>query len=59
MTMKLLKGNAGEFRKHLLATQGIGVIAIGESNIRVAFSCIEESQIEDLFEKLYLAVTTF
>ena len=34
MTMKLLKGNAGEFRKHLLATQGIGVIAIGESNVK-------------------------
>lgn len=59
MTMKLLKGNAGEFRKHLLATQGIGVIAIGESNVRVAFSCIEESQIEDLFAKLYEAACSF
>lgn len=59
MTMKLLKGNAEAFRKHLMSTKGIGVIAIGESNVRVAFSCIEESQIEDLFEKLYEAVCSF
>jgi len=59
MTMKLLKGNAEAFRKHLISTKGIGVIAIGESNIRVAFSCIEESQIVDLFEKVYEAAETF
>ena len=59
MTMKLLKGNAEKFRKHLLSTKGIGVISIGESNVRVAFSCIEESQIEDLFEKIYEAAETF
>ena len=59
MTMKLLKGNAEAFRKHLISTKGIGVIAIGESNVRVAFSCIEESQIVDLFEKIYEAAETF
>ena len=59
MTMKLLKGNAEAFRKHLINTKGIGVIAIGESNVRVAFSCIEESQIVDLFEKIYEAAETF
>ena len=59
MTMKLLKGNAEQFRQHLMKTKGIGVIAIGESNVRVAFSCIEESNIADLFEKLYEAVETF
>ena len=59
MTMKLLIGNAEAFRKHLLSSKGIGVIAIGESNVRVAFSCIEESQITDLFEKIYEAAQTF
>ncbi|MCM8526873.1 MAG: aminotransferase class I/II-fold pyridoxal phosphate-dependent enzyme [Lentisphaeraceae bacterium] len=59
MTMKLLKGNAEAFRKHLISTKGIGVISIGESNVRVAFSCIEESEITDLFEKIYEAAQTF
>ena len=59
MTMKFLKGNAEAFRKHLISTKGIGVIAIGESNVRVAFSCIEESQIEDLFTKIYEAAESF
>ena len=59
MTMKLLKGNAEAFRKHLISTKGIGVVAIGASNIRVAFSCIEESEITDLFEKIYEAAETF
>ena len=59
MTMKLLKGNAEKFRQHLIQSKGIGVIAIGESNVRVAFSCIEESQIEDLFQKLYEAAESF
>ena len=59
MTMKLLKGDAEAFRKHLIATQGIGVIAIGASNIRVAFSCIDEDQIVDLFEKVYEAACSF
>jgi len=59
MTMKLLEGSAEAYRQHLLKTQGIGVIAIGTSNVRVAFSCTEEAHIGDLFEKMYEAAQTF
>ena len=41
-----LKGlDAEAFRVRLLEEYGIGVIAAGESDIRVAFSCIEEDEI--------------
>ena len=59
MTMKLLKGSAEAYRQHLIKTKGIGVIAIGASNVRVAFSCTEEAHIADLFEKMYEAAETF
>jgi aspartate/methionine/tyrosine aminotransferase len=45
-----LKGIESEtFRKHLLEKYGVGVIADGEHDIRVAFSAVEESELEDLF----------
>ena len=59
MTMKLLKGNAEAYRQHLIKTKGIGVISIGASNVRVAFSCTEEAHIADLFQKMYEAAETF
>ena len=46
-----VKGVAAEkLRIQLLEKYGVGVIAMGQSDIRVAFSCLELDQIEPLFE---------
>lgn len=49
-----LKGlDAEEFRKRLLGEYGVGVIADGKTDIRVAFSCLETDEIKDLFDIMY------
>ncbi len=42
-------------KKSVFSAKGIGTIAIGESNIRVAFSCLEKGQIAELFAQMYSA----
>ncbi len=60
MCVKMADGiKADDFRKYLISAKGIGTIAIGESNIRVAFSCLEKGQIADLFAKMYEAAAEF
>ncbi len=49
MCLKMKKVGAEAFRKHLLDNYGIGVIANGDTDIRVAFSAVEEEQLEELF----------
>ncbi len=56
MCLKMKTVNAEKLRQYLLKIYGIGVIAISETDIRVAFSCLEVSQIQDLFETLYRAI---
>ena len=52
-----VKGVGGEaLRKHLLDAHGVGVIAVGGNDVRVAFSCIEEENVEELFELIYRGV---
>jgi aspartate/methionine/tyrosine aminotransferase len=53
MCLKLNKVNAESLRVHLLDNYQIGTIALGETDLRVAFSCIEVDNIEDLFEDIY------
>ncbi len=43
-------------RLHLLDKYGIGLISLGESDIRVAFSCLDEDQIEPLFDFIHQAI---
>ncbi len=51
--LKMLKGlDAETFRKRLLEDEGIGVISIGASDIRIAFSSVEEEDIELLFDAM-------
>jgi aspartate/methionine/tyrosine aminotransferase len=53
MCVKLKKGlDAEKFRKELLENEGIGVIAIGSSDIRIAFSSVEKEDIKDLFDAM-------
>ena len=56
MCIKLKTVNAEALRKHLLNQYGIGVISIGDTDIRVAFSCIEVDEIPELFELIYRGV---
>jgi aspartate/methionine/tyrosine aminotransferase len=45
-----LKGVESEaLRQHALGQYGVGTISLGQSDLRIAFSCIELEQIEDLF----------
>jgi aspartate/methionine/tyrosine aminotransferase len=49
MCLKLKDLDAESYRKHLLEKYGVGVIADGDRDIRVAFSAVEIDQIEDLY----------
>ncbi len=53
MCVKMLKGlDAETFRKRLLKDEGIGVISIGTTDIRIAFSSVEVEDIEPLFDAM-------
>jgi aspartate/methionine/tyrosine aminotransferase len=56
MCMKLKDVNAETLRNHLLDHYGVGIIALGESDVRVAFSCVEEQDLEELFDLIYRGV---
>ena len=47
---------AEKVRLHLLDSYGIGVIATGPTDIRVAFSCLEVGDVAPLFEDLHKAI---
>ncbi len=55
MCLKLKGLDAETYRKHLLEKYGVGVIADGESDIRIAFSAVEIDQLEDLYTILATA----
>ncbi|RIX46353.1 aminotransferase class I/II-fold pyridoxal phosphate-dependent enzyme [Paenibacillus nanensis] len=57
MCLKLTRVSAEAVRQHLLEQYGIGTIALGETDLRVAFSCIEEENLEELFDTIHKAVT--
>ena len=56
MCLKLLTADAETVRRRLLDAYGVGTIALGPTDLRVAFSCIEEDKIEDLFDRIHQAV---
>src|SRR5690606_20087034 len=56
MCLKLSGVTAEEVRTRLLEAYGIGTIALGETDLRVAFSCIEEEHLEELFDAIHKAV---
>ena len=56
MCVKLKGGvDAEELRVHLLDKYQVGVISSGKTDIRVAFSCLEVGDVEEVFETLYKA----
>jgi aspartate/methionine/tyrosine aminotransferase len=56
MCLKLSTVPAEALRTHLLEQHGVGTIALGDTDLRVAFSCIEEEDIEKLFDLIYQGV---
>jgi aspartate/methionine/tyrosine aminotransferase len=56
MCLKLSTVNAETLRVHLLNEYGIGTIALGDTDLRVAFSCIEAEHLEDLFNLIHQGV---
>lgn len=56
MCLALKRVDAESLRVHLLDRYGVGVIAASERDIRIAFSCIEEEDIPELFDLIYKGV---
>ncbi len=56
MCLKLKKVDAEKLRVHLLDKYGVGTISIGKTDLRIAFSCIAEENIQELFDIIFQAV---
>ena len=56
MCVKVKEVPAEKVRLHLLEQHGIGLISEGETDLRIAFSCLELAEIEPLFEALHRAI---
>ena len=50
MCLNLKTVDAEPLRVHLLEKYGVGLIAIGKTDLRVAFSCLEKEDIKELFD---------
>ncbi len=55
MCLRLKSVDAEQLRLHLLDNYGVGTIAINSTDLRIAFSCIAENDIPELFELIYQA----
>jgi aspartate/methionine/tyrosine aminotransferase len=53
MCLKLNDIDAEELRVLLLNNYGVGTISVNKTDLRIAFSCMEVSDIEDLFNIIY------
>lgn len=56
MCLKLKTVQAEALRTHLLDQYEVGTIALGDTDLRVAFSCIEEEHLEDLFRIIHQGI---
>ena len=56
MCLKLTKVNAESLRLHLLSQYKVGTISIGATDLRIAFSCIEEADMEELIDLIHQGV---
>jgi aspartate/methionine/tyrosine aminotransferase len=56
MCVKVKGPEAEAVRLHLLDAYGIGLIATGPEDLRIAFSCLEVEEVEPLFEALHKAI---
>jgi hypothetical protein len=56
MLVKLHGVNANTLREHLLDEHQVGLISTTDTDLRVAFSCLEVEQVEPLFETIHQAI---
>jgi aspartate/methionine/tyrosine aminotransferase len=56
MCLRLKKVNAEQLRLHLLDQYGVGTISINPTDLRIAFSCIAEEDISELFALIHRGV---
>jgi aspartate/methionine/tyrosine aminotransferase len=56
MCVRVKGADAEAVRKRLLEQEGIGVVSTSPTDVRIAFSCLEEEQVEPLFEALHRAI---
>lgn len=56
MCLKLKKAEAEPLRVHLLNTYGVGLISLGKQDLRVAFSCVEKEDLQELFDTILKGV---
>ena len=53
LCVKLLKVDSEALRMHLLDNYGVGTISTSSTDLRVAFSCLEIDQVEEIFDVIY------
>ena len=56
MCLNLKKVEAEPLRVHLLEKYGVGLISLGKTDLRVAFSCIEKEDVQELFDTVLQGV---
>ena len=57
--LSLKSGNAETVRQMLLNEHGIGTIALSDTELRVAYSCLDVSDIEEIFEKIAQVIQSY
>jgi len=50
MCLRLKTVEAEKLRVHLLDKYGVGLISLGDTDLRVAFSCLEKDDVRELFD---------
>lgn len=56
MCLRLKTVHAETLRQHLLDHYGVGLISMGDKDLRIAFSCLEKDQIPILFEIIFKGI---
>ena len=56
MCLKLKTVEAEKLRVHLLERYGVGLISLGKTDLRVAFSCLEKEDVRELFDTVFQGV---
>jgi aspartate/methionine/tyrosine aminotransferase len=56
MCLQLKTVDAEELRLHLLDQYGVGTISLGKTDLRIAFSCVELEDLDELFALIYKGV---
>jgi aspartate/methionine/tyrosine aminotransferase len=52
MCLKLKNVEAEPLRVHLLDRYGVGLISLGKQDLRIAFSCVEKEDMQELFDTI-------